>query len=123
AFSGFEPTRDTTAALPALAIKHREERGKQYRAMGLATAALVSVVVAYVFGVPLLAGSITQAVPPAWEERLGETVVAQIESALKSDAGFEVCDPNPDSVANRAIARFAAQVVDGSGSPFTPDIK
>lgn len=123
AFSGFEPTRAATAALPALAVKHREERGKQYRAMGLATAALVSVVAAYVFGVPLLAGSITQAVPPAWEERLGETVVAQIESALKSDAGFEVCDPDPNSVANRAIARFAAKVVEGSGSPFTPDIK
>jgi predicted Zn-dependent protease len=123
AFQGFEPARDATAALPALAVKHREERGRQYRAMGLATAALVSVVVAYVVGVPLLAGSITRALPPAWEERLGETVVAQIEQALKPEAGFEVCDPNPDSVANRAIARFAAQVVEGSGSPFTPDIK
>ena len=123
AFNGFEPTRTATAALPALAVKHREERGKQYRAMGLATAALVSVVAAYVFGVPLLAGSITQALPPAWEERLGETVVAQIEQTLKSEAGFEVCDPNPDSVANRAIARFAAQVVEGRGTPFVPDIK
>lgn len=123
AFNGFEPTRAATASLPALAVKHREERGKQYRAMGLATAALVSVVVAYVVGVPLLAGSITRALPPTWEQRLGETVVAQIEQTLKPEAGFEVCDPNPDSVANRAIARFAAQVVEGSGSPFTPDIK
>lgn len=125
AFMGFEPTRAARTMLPALAIKHRQDRAKQYRAVALATAALASVVVAYIFGVPLLAGNITRVVPPEWEERLGNTVVAQIENALASDesAGFEVCDTDPNSVPNRAIARFAAQVVEGTGTPFTPDIK
>ncbi|HHY50887.1 MAG TPA: M48 family metallopeptidase [Alphaproteobacteria bacterium] len=121
--SGFEPTRAAHAMLPALARRHRQERGRQYRALGLATAALVSVVLAYVYGVPLLAGSIVDVVPPDWERRLGDTVVAQIEAALKPEAGFEVCDPDPNSLANRAIARFAARAVEGSGTPFVPDIK
>lgn len=122
-FHGFEPTRAAHQLLPALDHKHRAERGRQYRALGLATAALVSVVLAYIYGVPLLAGSIVEAVPPEWEARLGETVVVQIEQALAPEAGWEVCDPDPNSLANRAIARFAAKAVEGTGTPFTPDIK
>ena len=122
-FSGYAESNRARALLPALAIKHRQERGKQLRAMGIATAALVSVIVAYVFGVPLLASRIVGLVPPDLEAQLGETVAAQIEGALEAEAGFEVCDPNPDSLANRAIARFAALAVDGTGTPFTPDIK
>ena len=109
--------------LPALDHKHRAERGRQYRALGLATVALVSVVFAYIYGVPLIARNIVALVPPQWEEQLGQTVVTQIEAALKDGAGFEVCDPDPDSLANRAIARFAAQVVAGTGTPFVPEIK
>jgi Zn-dependent protease with chaperone function len=111
------------AMLPALAVKHGLERGKQLRIMGVATAALVSVIVAYIFGVPLLASRIVTLVPTEWEQQLGNAAVTQIEAALKSDAGFEVCDPNPDSLANRAIARFAAAAVEGTGTPFVPDIK
>ena len=123
AFLGFEAAKAAHAMLPALDRKHREERGRQYRAMGLATAALVSVVVAYIYGVPLIARNIVALVPPQWEEQLGDTAVEQIEVALKDGAGFEICDPNPDSLANRAIARFAKQAVEGSGTPFTPRIQ
>ncbi len=124
AFTGFEQSRAAQILLKdALAHKHRQERGKQFRAMGLATAALVSVIVAYIYGVPLLASSIVEVVPPEWEERLGETVVAQIQEALAPEAGWAVCDPDPNSLANRAIARFAAQAVEGTGTPFTPDIQ
>lgn len=122
-FSGYPDIEQARAMLPALAHKHQEERRRQFRAMGLATAALASVVAAYVFGVPLLANRIVGMVPPEWEERLGETVVAQIEGALKEEAGFAVCDPDPQSLANRAIARFAAKAVEGTGTPFSPDIK
>lgn len=122
-FTGFETIGTARAMLPALAHRHRQERGKQLRALGVATAALVSVIVAYVFGVPLLASRIVGLVPPEWEERLGETVVAQIEGALQAEAGFEICDPDPGSLANRAIARFAARAVEGTGTPFSPDVK
>lgn len=123
AFNGYETTKNARAMLPALEHKHRAERGRQVRAMGLATAALVSVVAAYVFGVPLIARNIVAMVPPEWEAQLGETVVDQIEAALREGPGFEVCDPDPNSVANRAIARFAARVVEGTGTPFVPEIK
>jgi predicted Zn-dependent protease len=123
AFEGKAEVKAAHAMLPALAHRHRADRGRELRAMGLATIALVSVVVAYIYGVPLLARNLVGTVPPVWEEQLGTTAVAQIEGLLKEEAGFEVCDPNPDSLANRAIARFAAQVVEGTGTPFTPDIK
>ena len=120
---GLEATRDLHAMLPALAKKRRAERGRQYRAMGLATGALLSVVVAYIYGVPLVARNIVALVPPEWEERFGATVAEQIETTLSEESGFAVCDPDPDSLANQAIARFAARAVDGTGTPFTPKIK
>lgn len=123
AVEGAQHIAEARALLPALAHKHRMERGKQFRALGLATAALVSVVVAYIYGVPLLASSIVEVVPPEWEVQLGETVVVQIRDALKDEAGFEVCDPNPNSIANRAISRFAAQAIEGTGTPFAPRIE
>lgn len=123
AFSGFKLSKLAHDMLPALAHQHRRERGRQYRIVGLATAALVSVVVAYIFGVPLIARNVVGLVPPAWEARLGETALAQIEAALREEAGFEICDPDPDSLANRAIARFAEKAVEGTGTPFIPDIK
>jgi predicted Zn-dependent protease len=123
AFNGRKLAGHAHDLLPALARKHRQERGRQVRTMALATAALVSVVVAYIYGVPLIARNIVGFVPPAWEAQLGETAVAQIEAALREEAGFEVCDPDPDSLANRAIARFAARAVEGTGTPFVPDIK
>jgi len=109
--------------LPAVLEKHRAHRGREFRIMGLATAALASAVIAYIVGVPLLASRIVHVVPPEWEIQLGNAAVAQIEAALKEDGGFEICDPDPNSLANRAIARFAAEAIAGTGSPFVPDVK
>jgi Zn-dependent protease with chaperone function len=122
-FEGREEMRAAHEMLPALGQKHRHDRGREFRAIGLATMALVSIVVAWVYGVPLLARNLVATVPPDWEESLGNSAVVQIEALLKEEAGFEVCDPDPNSLANRAIARFAAQAVEGTGTPFTPDIK
>lgn len=108
--------------LPALALKHRIETGKQWRLAGIATMALVSLIVVYLYGVPLLAGRIVGLVPPDWETRLGDTVDTQIEAALREQGGWAVCDDNPNSVANRALARFADAAMEGSGSPFEVNI-
>ncbi|SHE47342.1 M48 family metallopeptidase [Devosia limi] len=110
------------ATLPILAEKRRAETGRQLRLAALATAALASVIVAYLYGVPLLASRIVNLVPIAWERSLGDTVARQMEASLAAEAGFEVCDPDPDSAANRAIARFGAAALAGSGSPFDLDI-
>ncbi len=121
-FSG-EAGQQARAALPAIGAHHRSDRGRQLRLLGLSTMALVSVVVAYLFGVPLLASRITHVIPVAWEEQFGETVAAQIEATLQREGGFQVCDPDPQSLANRAIHRFALGALEGSGSPFTPDVR
>lgn len=122
-FSGYESARLARSALPALAEKHRQDSGRQFRLMGLATVALASVVVAYLYGVPLLAGRITGLIPPSWEQQFGDKVAQQVEASLTEEGGFEICDADPGSLANRAIARFANAALDGAGSPFSPDVK
>lgn len=113
----------TRKLLPGLVGKARGERGQQLRILGIATAALVSVIAAYIVGVPLLASRIVPLVPPAWEAGLGETALEQIGGLIAPNGVVELCDTNPDSLANRAIDQFARDVLAGTGSPFTPDIK
>lgn len=113
----------TRGLLPALPQQQRQAAGQQLKIIGLATGALLSVIVAYVVGVPLLANRIVPLVPPAWEAQLGETALAQINGMIADEHGVRLCDPDPTSLANRAIDRFANEVLAGTGSPFTPDIK
>src|SRR5690606_16911724 len=87
-----------------------------------ATLALASVIAAYLFGVPLLATRIASVVPPAWEQSLGNTVAQQMEAGLAQSGGFEICDPDPQSLANQALQRFGIEAMRGSASPFTLDI-
>ncbi len=120
---GREDVARVLATLPVLTEKRRQQTGREVRLAVTATLALAAVIGAYLYGVPLLAGRIVGLVPPAWERSLGETVATQMESSLNESGGFEVCDPDPDSVANRAIARFGAAALEGTGSPFALDIK
>ena len=122
-FTGATDASIARQALPGLEVHRRRERGRQWSLMGLTTAALVSVVVAYIYGVPLLAKNIVQAIPVEWEQQFGDKVAEQVEAALTEDEGFEVCDPDPNSLANRAIARFADAAMAEAGSPFKPDIQ
>ncbi|WP_052726220.1 M48 family metallopeptidase [Devosia epidermidihirudinis] len=110
------------ATLPLLTKKRREETGRQVRIAATATLALASVIGAYLIGVPLLASRLVWLVPPAWEESLGDTVGTQMEAALGLTDGMQICDPDPYSLANRAITRFGNAAMEGSGSPFTLDI-
>jgi predicted Zn-dependent protease len=109
-----------TATLPTLQAKQRRETGRQIRFAMAATLALAMVIAAYLYGVPLLANRIVALVPTDWEERLGDTVATQIEASI---GGLRLCDANPQSLANRALARFGQAALEGSGSPFTLDIK
>lgn len=120
-------TRDAIAAarreLPALGHHHRLEGMRQLKIVGGATLALAAVIGAYVIGVPLLAAQIVGLIPASVERDLGEAATAQIEATLSDSHGFTICDPDPQSLANRAIARFANEAVASSGTPFVPDIK
>ena len=107
------------ATLPVLQTKQRREFGRQIRLAVIATLALAAVIAAYLYGVPFLASRLVALVPPAWEQRLGATVADQMESSL---GGFTLCDPDPDSVANRALTRFGEAALQGSGTPFALSI-
>ena len=107
------------ATLPVLQTRQRQEFGRQVRIAFIATLALAAVIAAYLYGVPLLAGRIAALVPPSWEQRLGATVASQMETSL---GGFTLCDPDPDSLANRALARFGEAALAGSGTPFALNI-
>lgn len=120
---GRENVARVLATIPALTAHRLRETGREIRIAVTATVALASVILAYLYGVPLLAGRLAAVVPPAWESRLGETVAQQMEAGVDGESGFELCDSDPNSLANRAIARFGAEALAGSGSPFDLDIR
>ncbi len=122
-FTGAEPIGVAHSIFPELPRYRRRETGRQLRILAFSTLALVSVVVAYVVGVPLLANRITTLVPAAWEESLGEVAQGQIMQIIGAEGGFATCDPDPDSVANAAIRRFTAEVMEGTSSPFSASIR
>lgn len=123
AFEGAERVASARNALPGLVHHHVAARTQQGRLVALSTAALIGVIVVYLFGVPLLAARMTYLIPADWERSFGDQVAVQLEAQLMRDGGFEICDRDPESSANRAIARFANKALEGTGSPFEPDVK
>ena len=103
-----------------LRLSDRAEAGRQMRLAVTATLALAAVISAYVYGVPVLASRLVHLVPPAWEASLGDTVAQQMETSL---GGLEICDPDPESLANRALRRFGEAAIAGTGTPFDLDIQ
>ena len=121
-FNGPEPVQVALSLFPELPRYRRREAGRELRILGFSTLALASVVLAYVVGVPLIANRVKAVVPPAWELALGSAAQGQIQSIVGSEGGFAVCDYDPTSVANQAIARFTREAMEGTNSPFTPRI-
>ncbi len=121
--AGTEHIGRIRATLPLLAQRQKQERGRQIRLAALSTMALAAVIAIYMFGVPMIASRLVQLIPPGWEDGIGQTVASQIETSLGGAAGLPLCDANPDSLANRAIARFAESAMDATNSPFTPEIR
>jgi len=122
-FTGAEAMTVAHSIFPELPRHRRREAGRQLRILGFSTLALASVVVAYVVGVPLIANRVTAVVPAEWEARLGDAAQGQIMQIIGAEGGFAVCDTDPQSLANRAIARFTAEVMEGTNSPFEPQIR
>lgn len=117
-FSGAEPVKVAQSIFPELHRHRRREAGRQLRILGVSTLALASVVVAYIVGVPLIANRVTAVVPPQWEASLGDAAEGQIRQIIGAEGGFAICDYNRYSVANEAILRFTAAVMEGTDSPF-----
>jgi predicted Zn-dependent protease len=122
AVTGINDMRSALNLLPQLAQRQRSETWGQARTLVLATAALASVIVAYLYGIPLLADRLVAYMPPAWEIKIGDTAATQIEASMTKGKGYVICDPDPNSVPNLAIDRFVTNVFDGLGSPFRPHV-
>ena len=76
------------AVLPSLQRQRRRDGWRQGRIVGLATLALASVIVVYLFGVPLLADRLAQLVPPAWEQRIGDAAARPDRSLAERRGGL-----------------------------------
>jgi Zn-dependent protease with chaperone function len=120
--TGVADTRSALGLLPMLHTGQRKDLWAQLRILVLATAALASVLVAYLYGIPLLADRLVAYVPPAWESKIGATAAAEIERQMTDGKGYVVCDPDRNSAANVAIAGFVSRVFDGLDSPFHPTV-
>jgi Zn-dependent protease with chaperone function len=122
AVGGIEGLRRAGALLPGLARQQRRDGWREARILAVATGVLLAVIIAYLYGIPRLADRLVAYVPPEWETRIGAIAAGQIESMLTEGQGFVHCDTDPDSLANRAIARFTAEAFEGLGSPFAPHV-
>ena len=122
AVTGLANMKAALNVLPKLSGHQRADTARQARIIVLATAALLSVIVAYLYGIPLLADRLVGVVPAEWEKKIGATANAQIEASLTEGKGYVVCDTNPNSVANKAITRFATEAFAGLNSPFAPTV-
>lgn len=122
ASTGIANMKAALDVLPKLTQGQRADWWKQARIITLATAALVSVIVAYLYGIPLLSDRLVTFFPPEWEVKIGATADAQIEASLTEGKGYSICDTNPNSVANKAITRFAETAFTGLNSPFHPTV-
>lgn len=109
---------EAKAEMPALARQRRIERLNQIALLCISTILLAGVVAAYIWGIPLAAGPITAALPLDWEAELGSSVAVQIEQSLGGDTRMTECDPDPNSTANIAIARFVNRVLGDQTPPF-----
>lgn len=122
AVTGIDDMGRALGVLPGLRSDQRADLWRQVSTIILATAALASVIFAYIFGIPLIADRLVGVIPPEWEARIGDSAAVQIERSITKGAGFAVCDPDPDSAANTAIARFVEAVFAPLGSAFHPTV-
>jgi Zn-dependent protease with chaperone function len=122
AVTGIADMKAALNVLPKLTGHQRADTARQARIIVLATAALLSVIVAYLYGIPLLADRLVGVFPVEWEKKIGATADAQIEASLTEGKGYIVCDTNPNSVANKAISRFVEAAFAGLNSPFAPTV-
>ncbi len=122
-FSDRETVASARRELPILARHRKRHTGRQFRIIGLSSMAMASVVLAYIYGIPLLAGQIVGLIPPEMEARFGDKVVVQMASALEETGGLELCDPDPQSLPNQAISRFTQAALEGTDAPFDVSVQ
>ncbi len=122
-FSDREIAARARGELPMLARHRQKHTRRQFRIIGLSSMAIASVVLAYIYGIPLLAGQVVGLIPPEMETRFGEKIVVQMADALEESGGLTLCDPDPESLPNRAIQRFTEAALEGTYAPFDVSVQ
>jgi Zn-dependent protease with chaperone function len=86
-------------------------RGRLWRVVALATAALAMGVTAYLWGIPRLADRVAARVPVPWEEQLGRAVAGELAAGARDCA-----DPALTAAVTHIVTRLAAAAPE---SPYT----
>jgi Zn-dependent protease with chaperone function len=100
------------------------ERRSRLKVAAWSVAAMVSLVLAAVFGVPALADQLAPLVPLRVERLLGEAVDAQARKLLDKGTGAFECGAASGETAGRdALARMTAKLSTAAALPLTLDVK
>lgn len=110
---------ELTAALRDLPKAPGARRSRALLAGGLVVAALVSVGLLVVFGIPAIASQLAPLVPISWEIAIGEEVKPQILDILGRSKQRGTCD-SPAGVA--ALAKLSSELVEAADPPLPVQI-
>lgn len=97
---------------PSIKAEDIRHRTPVWRIISLSGAAALSVLLAIVFIIPLMAGLLAELVPASMERKLGDQIADQLQSMYKT----KVCS-SPGG--NMALGRLSAQLTD-AGDMHTP---
>ena len=114
--------RTVRRQLPVLMMHRRLRRRRRFRNIAFASLALGAFVATFVFGIPAWSERIVGLIPPEVDTQLEENSVGQIDNAI-AIGRVQLCDPDPNSVANRAMARFVGLAMQGSALPYPAKVQ
>lgn len=112
--------RELSAALRDQPKTPGAKRSRGLVAGGLVLAALASVGVLVVFGIPAVAAKLAPLVPINWEISIGEEVKPQIVDMLGKGRQRTVCD---DAAGAAALAKLSAELVEAADPPLPVQIE
>jgi predicted Zn-dependent protease len=109
------------AHAPALDRGGAADRRLRQRVVALSVAAIASVVLTAVFGVPVLANKITPLIPLGMEREFGEAIDRQVRSVLNTEKSSEafLCGAGTDEAPGRkALDKLVQQLEKAVRSPY-----
>jgi predicted Zn-dependent protease len=116
--TGGQPVETLFALAPQLRIKRRRYRPLRWTAMGLASVAVLFVVL--FFALPRFAGAVSQVIPTSWEVALGEQSFEQILELFAKLADDEAEKPRfcEGPKGRAALDRLTANLAAASAAPY-----
>lgn len=112
------------AAAPRLAAAQAAETGLARKIVILSVAAVVSMTIFGLFGIPALADRITPLLPWSVDRHMGETADAQLRTLIPTEEGgsFACGEGSEERPGREALDRMVKKLSDASGLPFPVEI-